>query len=40
MLGEDLFDLGLITHDDSKIERWAVTYFDKHGVKFKTKINL
>lgn len=45
MLQEDLYDLGIITSNsyygsDATIEKWFVTYFDKNGVEFKTKINL
>jgi hypothetical protein len=41
MLRDDLYDLDLFSWDSSvTIERWRVTYFDEHGVEFKTKINM
>jgi len=44
MLYEDLRDMGILDYDsysggDSTIERWWITYFDKAGVEYKTKIN-
>jgi len=45
MLSEDLYDLGVLTHDHynyshATLERWSVTYFDENGIEFKTKINI
>lgn len=36
---EDLEDMGILTYDDSSLERWKVTYFDENGIEFDTKIN-
>lgn len=41
MLHEDLSDFGLTSYSDNvTIERWKITYFDEHGVEFKTKVNM
>ena len=44
MLRDDLYDLGILSHDSysgdyATVERWWITYFDEHGVEFETKIN-
>lgn len=45
MLKEDLYDMGILTHDSysgdyATIERWWVHYFDEAGVEYKTKLNI
>ena len=43
VLGEDLYEMGILNSDDygyTTIEKWWITYFDEFGVEYKAKMKV